>query len=288
MLYTLQQIQDIIDLADYVLIKLAEESERLQYMKGVKMYEKEIAVIYDLNQVLKWGITMPAVYSESDDFNGIAAYTLHKVSRYGYVRSTTHSLQIVTQPVSRSVNTGASVTFSVSVLGTPPYTYQWYGPDGLISGATSSVYTDSSAQPDEAGGYYVVVSDLYGNTVTSTTATLTVTTPVVPLTAYYGWFDTNPYAGLLVADGLTYQGSYNFNPGANIIADYRPSPPYKWLVLKFPATESNFAVWNNSSFNFGVIPDQVFRAIFTTGSYKYIVSRVDVSFDPLLTTTFSR
>lgn len=287
MLYNQQQIQDIIDFADFVLYKLSEESQEKRLFANVDLYNREVAIIYDLNQALKWGIRHSEMLA-SAAFCGLAAYVLHKVSRFGYVRNLQKTLIIVSQPSSATRNTGATVTFSVSVLGTPPFMYQWYKNGSPISGATSNTYTITGLASGDAGTYYVVVSDTYGNIVQSVNAILTVNTPAVPLVAYCGWYDDDPYADLQVADNLTYQKSVNFNNGGNISADFRQAPAYKWLVLKFPATQSDFTVWSNSSFNFGVIPDQVFRAIFTTGSYKYIVSRTTVSFDPQQLTIFSR
>ncbi|MDV7401822.1 immunoglobulin domain-containing protein, partial [Arthrospira platensis SPKY1] len=41
-------------------------------------------------------------------------------------------VQITTQPAPQTVSVGSPVSFSVTVAGTPPFTYQWYGPNGLI------------------------------------------------------------------------------------------------------------------------------------------------------------
>ncbi len=287
MLYTQQQIQNIIDFADFVLYKLSEESQRRRLFQGVAFYDGEVQVIYDLTATVKWGVAIPAV-RVTDAFCGVAAYLLHKVSRFGYVNNPARTLIIVSQPSGASRNIGQSVTFSVGVLGTPPFTYQWYKNSVAISGATSSTYSLPSLASGDAGTYYVVVSDTYGNTVQSSNAVLAVNTPAVPLTAFCGWFDSDPYAALLVSDGLTYQNSVSFSNGGNISANFRNAPSDRWLVLKFPATQADFTIWSNSSFNFGVIPDQVFRAIFTTGSFKYVVSRTTVSFDPLQNTLFSR
>lgn len=287
MLYTQQQIQDIIDFADFCLYKLGQDSENRKIFQDSNFYDSERLVIYGLNATLKWGVVLPEV-RVTDAFCGLAAYTLHKVSRFGYVANPTRTLTIVSQPAGASRNVGQSVTFSVGVLGTPPFTYQWYKNGVAISGATSSTYTIGTLIGGDAGTYYVIVADTFGNSVQSANAVLAVNTPVVPLTAFCGWFDTDPFAALQVSDGLTYQNSVSFTNGGNISANFRNAPADRWLVLKFPATQADFTVWSNSSFNFGVIPDQVFRAIFTTGSFKYVVSRTPVSFDPQQNTLFSR
>ena len=84
---------------------------------------------------------------------------------------------ITSQPKSQTVNTGSSVTFSVTATGTEPLSYQWYKNSSAISGATKSSYTINSVTTGDAGSYYVVVSNDLG-TATSSTATLTVNVPV--------------------------------------------------------------------------------------------------------------
>jgi hypothetical protein len=82
---------------------------------------------------------------------------------------------ITTQPQSQTVAQGANVTFSVTATGTAPLAYQWRKNGVNISGATSSSHTLTAVTTNDAGGYSVVVSNTCGS-VTSTTATLTVTT----------------------------------------------------------------------------------------------------------------
>jgi hypothetical protein len=83
---------------------------------------------------------------------------------------------ITTQPLSQTVNPGATASFSVVATGTLPLGYQWRFNGGNIAGATSSSYTKSNVQVADGGNYSVVVSNIAG-TVTSATAVLTVNTP---------------------------------------------------------------------------------------------------------------
>jgi hypothetical protein len=46
---------------------------------------------------------------------------------------------IVTQPAAITTCAGTSASFSINATGTN-ITYQWYGPSGIITGATSSIY----------------------------------------------------------------------------------------------------------------------------------------------------
>jgi hypothetical protein len=80
------------------------------------------------------------------------------------------------QPDSLTVAPGGNAAFSVVATG-QELTYRWQKADsgtwGNISGATSSTYTITGVDADDAGSFRVLVSNSAG-TATSTTATLTV------------------------------------------------------------------------------------------------------------------
>ena len=81
---------------------------------------------------------------------------------------------ITTQPQSQSVTAGGNVTFSVSVSGSAPFTYQWRKGGTNIGGATSPTLGLNNVQPLQAGSYSVVVVNAAGSA-TSANANLTVT-----------------------------------------------------------------------------------------------------------------
>ena len=81
------------------------------------------------------------------------------------------------QPVSRTVTTGGSVTFSASASGTAPLFYQWRHDDVPLLGATNASYLIKSVTNISAGNYSVVVKNFAGSQ-TSSNALLTVPTPV--------------------------------------------------------------------------------------------------------------
>ena len=83
---------------------------------------------------------------------------------------------ITTQPASQAVNSGSNATFSVTVYGPSPLTYQWYFNDSALTGATDTNYTLTGVTAINAGSYTVVVTNLYGS-VTSSVAALTVEIP---------------------------------------------------------------------------------------------------------------
>jgi sugar lactone lactonase YvrE len=91
--------------------------------------------------------------------------------------STVTAPSITTQPTSQTVDTGSSVSFSVTASGTAPLSYQWQKGGAAISGATSATYSIASAATGDAGTYTVVVTNSAGSA-TSNGATLTVNAAV--------------------------------------------------------------------------------------------------------------
>src|SRR5687768_1842029 len=70
---------------------------------------------------------------------------------------------ITQQPASTTVLQGSGATFSVTVDGTAPFTYQWYKDTMAIIGATSSSYAITSTQPVDEGFYSVAVTNALGD-----------------------------------------------------------------------------------------------------------------------------
>jgi len=82
---------------------------------------------------------------------------------------------ITTQPASQTVTAGQMATFSVVAAGGAPLSYQWKKNGATISGATSASYTTpATVLADNGSQFAVVVSNSVGS-VTSNSATLTVT-----------------------------------------------------------------------------------------------------------------
>lgn len=57
---------------------------------------------------------------------------------------------------------GSTPTFSVSVLGGVPWTYQWYANGAAVTGATTASFTFTNAQTGSPSNFSVVVSNSYG------------------------------------------------------------------------------------------------------------------------------
>jgi hypothetical protein len=90
------------------------------------------------------------------------------------VTATAVAPTITGQPASLTVTAGQTATFSVTVTGTDPLSYQWWQGTIPIAGATLASYTTPATTTATSGTQYkVVVSNSAGNA-TSNAATLTV------------------------------------------------------------------------------------------------------------------
>lgn len=72
-----------------------------------------------------------------------------------------------TQPRSQTVLAGSNVTFSVSVSGVGPFSFQWRHGGTNLSGATDSSLLLPNIQPTQAGLYSVAVTNNYGGGISS-------------------------------------------------------------------------------------------------------------------------
>jgi GH25 family lysozyme M1 (1,4-beta-N-acetylmuramidase) len=85
---------------------------------------------------------------------------------------------ITNPPVNVTVGSGGPATFSVGAGGPGPLSYQWRFNQAPIPGASLSSYTIAAAQPANAGGYSVTVTNSHGS-VSSANAFLSVLGPLV-------------------------------------------------------------------------------------------------------------
>ena len=105
---------------------------------------------------------------------------------------------ITSQPQSQTVNAGGQAHFSVQVSGTQPFTAQWYLNGVAIAGATQLGY-DITYLTTAQGGVYTVTVSGPGGSVTSNSATLTVSgSPIVII--------PTPYIFTSLAGSQTSQG----------------------------------------------------------------------------------
>ena len=110
--------------------------------------------------------------------NDSGSYALVVTNAYGAVTSSVVVLSVVAgpplivqqpQPLTRYV--GSAATFSVTVGGSVPYSYQWtLNTTNVINGATGSSYTVNPVQPGSAGSYSCIITNPYGSTNTAAAA----------------------------------------------------------------------------------------------------------------------
>ncbi|MBI5689808.1 MAG: PQQ-binding-like beta-propeller repeat protein [Verrucomicrobia bacterium] len=94
-------------------------------------------------------------------------------------RRITSALAIEVQPKPVTAEVGETVTFSVGAVGTSPISYQWMQDGKDLAGATGAVLRVDPVIHAKGGAYSVRVTDAKGS-VTSTPASLTVSTPLIP------------------------------------------------------------------------------------------------------------
>lgn len=120
---------------------------------------------------------------------------------------------IVTQPANVTVTVGQAAVLSVVADGTPAPTYQWRKDGVAVAGATSASLSITNAQTFNAGSYTVIVTNSAGS-VTSASATLTVSVPV----------NAPKISGQPVGASVTVGGTAVFA----VVADGNPAPTYQW------------------------------------------------------------
>lgn len=195
----------------------------------------------------------------SDDITGVQ-------SIYGANPSAVTAPTITTQPASQSVAPGATVTFSVAVSGTAPFTYSWRKNGVAITGATQSSYTLSSVQAGDAGSYAVAVSNSAGS-VTSNSATLTVSAAPV--------FTTQP-------------ASQSVNAGSSLSlsasATGTPAPTLQWFKNGTAISGASSGTYTIASVTAADAGTYTARAVNTAGTTASANAIVTVNTAPAIST----
>ena len=121
--------------------------------------------------------------------DGTTIKNYNVIARRGYIGAP----RIAVQPMSKIVNPGTPVSFTVEAVGSATLTYQWKRNGVLIAGAQSKTYTVATALTTNAGAYTVLVTNSLGS-ITSDAATLTVTAAGV---VGYPQITTQPISALV-------------------------------------------------------------------------------------------
>ena len=93
----------------------------------------------------------------------------------------TSAPNINTPPQSQTVVVGSPADFFVDASGQAPLSYQWFFNNSPLGGAPGTNYSIASTTTNDAGGYFVIVTNSFGSA-TSSVATLTVATAPIILT----------------------------------------------------------------------------------------------------------
>ncbi|MBI3880497.1 MAG: immunoglobulin domain-containing protein [Verrucomicrobia bacterium] len=115
------------------------------------------------------------------------SYNVRVSNPYGSTNSAQAQLTVATvptitlQPTNRSIVQGKSTTFTVSVAGSVPLSYQWFFNSNALAGKTTYQLALTNVQASNVGDYTVRITNVFGTT-NSATATLTLVSPPTILT----------------------------------------------------------------------------------------------------------
>ncbi|MBI5800294.1 MAG: immunoglobulin domain-containing protein [Verrucomicrobia bacterium] len=142
------------------------------------------------------GNTVPGAISSTlflpvTQITNAGSYTVVVTNSLGSVTSSIATLTVdsppffVVPPASRIVTSGAQVSFTATVLGNAPFTYQWRFNGADLPGATNTAFSIASAAASHSGLYSLAVANALGQR-TSAAAVLT----VLPLSVTVPWAST--------------------------------------------------------------------------------------------------
>jgi len=147
-----------------------------------------------------------------------------------FVENIAGPLIILNQPVNCTNLAGTAAKFRVVAAGSDPMSYQWFKDAVPLTegsnylGTQSSTLTVSNVLGADAGGYSVVISNVFGS-VTSLVATLTVTDPII--------------AGTFTTEYVTAGDTVAFDAKAKGSEPLR----YQWLRNGLDLTNITSGVW---------------------------------------------
>lgn len=130
-------------------------------------------------------------------FTNQGVYTVTVMNQFGSAASSNVFLTVQTpptltqQPQSRTNGVGSWTSFSANATGSTPFAWQWYfngaplADGGRIIGAASNVLTVASVLTNDAGLYWLVVSNNFG-AATSAVVSLAVTAPGLVINVDFG------------------------------------------------------------------------------------------------------
>ena len=116
------------------------------------------------------GATNEMLVLRSVSPNDVGLYSLTVANRFGSSTSEPAMLVVVTAPViiqhphSLTVLEGQKAAFTVRAVGEPPLFYRWWTSQGiLVAEGTKPSFTISEVKPEDAGSYFVTVTNRHGS-----------------------------------------------------------------------------------------------------------------------------
>ncbi len=171
----LVNVMDTSFVPDVSLPEITQQPSVLEVYVGETVSFTVTATGMDLNYLWhKDGVPLPGEITSSLTFRALLAdsgkaYRCRVYNQAGSLMSneailsvldTTLVPQITSHPKDVTLGEGDTATFSVSVSGSPPFTYQWFLNDQIIENATDSNYSIGLVQSQMDGDvYYVVVTN---------------------------------------------------------------------------------------------------------------------------------
>jgi hypothetical protein len=146
----------------------------LSAFTGSGQFSIGLAAVDDFSATTLVSLSMQAGFTGSGTYAGSVTVT------YTYTPAATAvAPSITSQPSNVTVASGSPFSLSVGATGSAPLAYQWALGGAAVSGATSATYSVASAGAGDAGTYTVTISNSAGS-VTSSAATVTVSSEVAP------------------------------------------------------------------------------------------------------------
>lgn len=253
------------------------------------------------NLIVQTGISVVALKPQTSDSNNIIV-TNNSLDRLTlnilYSQDNGNSFSFISGSVLESLgNPGSTVnipnlaSFRDNGANGPNVLRFIFTPIIVTTTTTSSSSTTSTTtlpvciQPTvisviySGSGSITTTSTTTTTTMAPTTSTTSTTTTGGGITVFAGYFDEDPYAGLVVSDALSYQLSNSISNNTPVSFTFPTEAEVdKYIVYKVPNGQSIKTTYVNG-FQNGSIPDSVIRDSFVTGGFTYYVSRVPMALD---------